>query len=30
MQQIVAVAEKVKGEMDKFRPNLPLMVALRK
>jgi dynein heavy chain, axonemal len=30
MSQIVAIGEKVKGEMDKFKPNLPLMVALRK
>ena len=30
LHQIVAVAEKVKQEMDKFKPNLPLMVALRK
>jgi len=30
MSQIVAIGEKVKQEMDKFKPNLPLMVALRK
>ena len=30
MSQIVAIGEKVRGEMDKFKPNLPLMVALRK
>lgn len=30
MSQIVAIGEKVKAEMDKFKPNLPLMVALRK
>lgn len=30
MNQIVAIGEKVRGEMDKFKPNLPLMVALRK
>ena len=30
MNQIVAIGEKVKGEMDKFKPNLPLMVSLRK
>ena len=30
LHQIVAVAEKVKSEMDKFKPNLPLMVSLRK
>lgn len=30
MNQIVAIGEKVKSEMDKFKPNLPLMVALRK
>ena len=30
LHQIVAVAEKVKQEMDKFKPNLPLMVAIRK
>lgn len=30
MNQIVGIGEKVREEMDKFRPNLPLMVALRK
>lgn len=30
MSQIVAIGEKVKQEMEKFKPNLPLMVALRK
>ena len=30
MKQIVEVGDKVKTEMDKFKPNLPLMVALRK
>lgn len=30
LQQIVTVGDKVKAEMDKFKPNLPLMVALRK
>lgn len=30
LSQIVAVGDKVKAEMDKFKPNLPLMVALRK
>lgn len=30
MSQIVAIGEKVKQQMDKFKPNLPLMVALRK
>jgi dynein heavy chain len=30
MGQIVAIGEKVKQEMEKFKPNLPLMVALRK
>ena len=30
LQQIVGVGDKVKAEMDKFKPNLPLMVALRK
>lgn len=30
MSQIVSIGEKVKQEMDKFKPNLPLMVALRK
>ena len=30
MNQIVAIGEKVKAEMEKFKPNLPLMVALRK
>ena len=30
MNQIVSIGEKVRGDMDKFRPNLPLMVALRK
>lgn len=30
LHQIVAVAEKVKQQLDKFKPNLPLMVALRK
>ena len=30
MNQIVGIGEKVKGDMDKFKPNLPLMVALRK
>lgn len=30
MSQIVAIGDKVKAEMDKFKPNLPLMVSLRK
>lgn len=30
MNQIVNIGEKVRGDMDKFKPNLPLMVALRK
>lgn len=30
MNQIVAIGEKVRAEMEKFKPNLPLMVALRK
>ena len=30
MSQIVAIGEKVKQEMDSFKPKLPLMVALRK
>jgi dynein heavy chain len=30
MSQIVAIGEKVRQEMEKFKPNLPLMVALRK
>jgi dynein heavy chain len=30
MGQIVSIGEKVRQEMDKFKPNLPLMVALRK
>lgn len=30
MSQIVTIGEKVKAEMEKFKPNLPLMVALRK
>ncbi len=30
MSQIVGIGDKVKAEMDKFKPNLPLMVALRK
>ena len=30
MGQIVAIGEKVRQEMEKFKPNLPLMVALRK
>lgn len=30
MMEIVKVGDKVKGEMEKFKPNLPLMVALRK
>lgn len=30
MNQIVGIGDKVKSEMDKFKPNLPLMVSLRK
>jgi dynein heavy chain len=30
MSQIVNIGEKVKQEMEKFKPNLPLMVSLRK
>lgn len=30
MNAIVSIGEKVRTEMEKFKPNLPLMVALRK
>ncbi len=30
MGQIVNIGEKVRQEMEKFKPNLPLMVSLRK
>jgi dynein heavy chain, axonemal len=30
MSQIVSIGEKVRQEMDAFKPKLPLMVALRK
>jgi len=30
MSQIVGIGEKVRHEMDAFKPKLPLMVALRK